>query len=121
MPLSEYTLTPTLVAAVGYSTATNRNYLTSVLMHRSQEFVAVVSGTCAVCNRNRFLDGGGYKNARVAKELPRPLKTSIADRSLWLLNHAVKLPEIIHVKLHGFELFFSSKDVTSLSPIHHVL
>ena len=117
MPLSEYTLTPTLVAAVGYSTATNRNYLTSVLMHRSQEFVAVVSGTCAVCNRNRFLDGGGYKNARVAKEPPGPLKTRIVDRSLWLLNHAVKLPKIIHVKLHGFELLFSGKEVACLKSL----
>jgi len=49
-----------------------------------------------------------HKKARVAKELPRPLKTRIVDRSLWLLNHAVKLAEIIHVKLHGFELLFSA-------------
>ncbi len=65
--------------------------------------------------------GVGHKKARVAKEPPRPLKTRIVDRSLWLLNHAVKLPKIIHVKLHGFELLFSSKDVPSLHPIHHIL
>jgi hypothetical protein len=51
----------------------------------------------------------GHKKARVAKEPPRPLKTSIVDRSLWLLIHAVKLAEIIHIKLHGFEMLFSGK------------
>ena len=55
------------------------------------------------------LMGVGHKNARVVKEPPRLLKTHIVDRSLWLLNHAVKLTEIIHVKLHGFELLFSGK------------
>ena len=61
------------------------------------------------------------KNARAAKEPPGPLKTSIFDRSLWLLNHAVKLTKIIHVKLHGFELLFSGKEVACLHPVYHVL
>ena len=67
------------------------------------------------------LMGVGHKNARVVKEPPRLLKTRIVDRSLWLLNHAVKLPEIIHVKLHGFELLFSGKEVACLHPVYHVL
>ena len=62
-----------------------------------------------------------HKKARIAKEPPRLLKTRIVDRSLWLLNHAVKLPEIIHVKLHGFELLFSGKEVACLHPVYHVL
>ncbi len=62
------------------------------------------------------LMGVGHKNARVVKEPPRLLKTRIVDRSLWLLNHAVKLPKIIHVKLHGFELLFSDKQVACLKP-----
>ena len=67
------------------------------------------------------LMGVGHKNARVVKEPPRLLKTHIVDRSLWLLNHAVKLPKIIHVKLHGFELLFSGKELACLHPINHVL
>ena len=63
------------------------------------------------------LMGVGHKNARAAKEPPGPLKTRTVDRSLWLLNHAVKLPKIIHVKLHGFELLFSGKEVACLKSL----
>jgi len=45
------------------------------------------------------------------------MKTRIVDRSLWLLNHAVKLPKIIHIKLHGFELLFSGKEVACLKSL----
>jgi hypothetical protein len=58
-----------------------------------------------------------HKKARVAKEPPRLLKIRIIDRSLWLLNHAVKLPKIIHVKLHGFELLFSGQEVACLKSL----
>ena len=95
-----------------------RNYLISALMQ------SAVRIPCR-CERNPAserlaidsLMGVVHKKARIAKEPPRLLKTRIVDRSLWLLNHAVKLPEIIHVKLHGFELLFSGKEVACLKSL----
>ena len=66
---------------------------------------------------NRFLDGGGTQKSPDSKRATQAMKTRIVDRSLWLLNHAVKLPEIIHVKLHGFELLFSGKEVACLKSL----
>ncbi|MDA7559273.1 hypothetical protein N8683_00065 [bacterium] len=45
------------------------------------------------------------------------MKTRIVDRSLWLLSHKVKLTKIIHIKLHGFELLFSGKEVACLKSL----
>ena len=69
---------------------------------------------CAVCNRNRFLDGGGYKKSPGSKKAPQNIENPYRWPQLWLLNHAVILPKTIHVKLHGVELLFSGKQVAFL-------